>query len=455
MASFVRLRVRHSLAFAARIVILIVLIETVGFGQPQPGRGTAVFNAEAAVNPGAGGAAQADFDSLIELIQSTIAPTTWDDVGGEGSVMGFPGGVFVDTSGVMRQLDDSVASNLTPLWESAAVSVRKSTAGQDLARPSRLRKVSLNRLERQLASRAEDGLPPTVAMRLLAGLNRIDYLVYDEETADVIIAGPAGPWTVDATGRVVDQHSLRPVMRLDDFVVLLRNVFLGDGQFVCSITPTQERLAKTQAYLQESSRQPLKPDQRNQWIDGLRDALGHQQIQISGIDPETRVARVIVEADYHMKLIGIGLEPGTEDVPSYLDRIQLAPGESPPEMGVLHWWFTLREGMIVRNHDSTGFRVAPQVVRVLSENELLTQQGHRIHTGQSEQLNREFAESFTTHFQELAELYPVYAELDNVFRLAVVAAVMKQEDIPARLAWNMAYWLGDQKYEIPLGAHTP
>ena len=38
---------------------------------------------------GLGGGSQADFDSLIELITSTIQPTTWDEVGGPGSIAGF------------------------------------------------------------------------------------------------------------------------------------------------------------------------------------------------------------------------------------------------------------------------------------------------------------------------------------------------------------------------------
>ena len=38
---------------------------------------------------GMGGAVEADFDSLIELITSTIAPLTWDEVGGVGSIAGF------------------------------------------------------------------------------------------------------------------------------------------------------------------------------------------------------------------------------------------------------------------------------------------------------------------------------------------------------------------------------
>ena len=35
---------------------------------------------------GLGGGSQADFDSLIDLITTTIKPTTWDDVGGPGSI---------------------------------------------------------------------------------------------------------------------------------------------------------------------------------------------------------------------------------------------------------------------------------------------------------------------------------------------------------------------------------
>lgn len=38
---------------------------------------------------GLGGGVQADFDSLIELITSTIAPQSWDDVGGPGAIQGF------------------------------------------------------------------------------------------------------------------------------------------------------------------------------------------------------------------------------------------------------------------------------------------------------------------------------------------------------------------------------
>jgi len=47
-------------------------------------------NVPAGAGPGGlGGGAQADFDSLIDLITSTVKPTTWDAVGGPGSIAPF------------------------------------------------------------------------------------------------------------------------------------------------------------------------------------------------------------------------------------------------------------------------------------------------------------------------------------------------------------------------------
>jgi general secretion pathway protein D len=56
-----------------------------------------------------GGAAQADFDTLIDLITSTIAPQTWDTVGGPGSIEGFPTNlslVVSQTQDVHEQIAD-------------------------------------------------------------------------------------------------------------------------------------------------------------------------------------------------------------------------------------------------------------------------------------------------------------------------------------------------------------
>src|SRR3954468_3579343 len=60
-------------------------------------------NANGNGNGARGAAANADFDTLIDLIQSTVATDTWsDNGGGQAQMRPFPGGVLVDAGGMLR-----------------------------------------------------------------------------------------------------------------------------------------------------------------------------------------------------------------------------------------------------------------------------------------------------------------------------------------------------------------
>jgi general secretion pathway protein D len=61
-----------------------------------------------------GGGVQADFDTLIDLIVATIAPNTWDDVGGEGSIQGFPTNLSLVVSQT-QEVHDQIADLLDQL----------------------------------------------------------------------------------------------------------------------------------------------------------------------------------------------------------------------------------------------------------------------------------------------------------------------------------------------------
>jgi hypothetical protein len=177
--------------------------------------------------------------------------------------------------------------------------------------------------------------------------------------------------------------------------------------------------------------------------------MGKQDIEIFGVDPASRVAGVLVEADYHMKLIGMGLVDGIDGVESYLDSIEVKNGEAPPAMSVLRWWFTLNYETIRAAASGDAFELVGQGVKVLSENELLAAQGQRVHTGQSDPLNKLFADRFTTHFAALAEKYPVYADLRNVFDLAVAAALIQNDRLAARANWQPTLFFDAPKLPLP------
>jgi hypothetical protein len=251
-------------------------------------------------------------------------------------------------------------------------------------------------------------------------------------------------------GRIVATDTGQPVVRLDDLLVVFRRGLTSSENFFgCSINPRQEALAKTQAYLDASNQRPLQPGQRKEWLDTLRDTLGKQDIEIFGVDPASRVAGVLVEADYHMKLIGMGLVDGVDGVESYLDSITVKNGEAPPAMSVLRWWFALNYETVRGTPKGDAFELVGQGVRVLSENEMLAEQGKRVHTGQSDPLNRQFAERFTQHFAALAEKYPVYGDLRNIFDLSMAVAVIQSEHLAERAKWTPSLVANAEKLVLP------
>lgn len=400
---------------------------------------------------GRGGGAMADFDSLIDLIVSTIAPDSWDDVGGPGSIAPFPSGVYVDPDGVLRRLakrDDT--GNLANLHASSAERIRQ----KGVRDSSPLRKVSLPRLEKQIQLRLAMGKKPGEEMRVLAGLQRVEYVFVYPDSGDLVLAGPAGDWRTDRENRVVGTTTGLPLVRLDDLVVMLRRMIgNSNAQFGCLIAPRQEALASVQAFLTESGDVRFEqPGDRTKWLEQIRSCLGQQDIEVFGLDPRTRAARVLVEADYRMKLVGMGLEEGVPGLRSYLEMVRIPPGGSPPPMDVLRWWFTLDYDAVLSTEDGQAFAVRGQGVKVLSENELLAAQGKRIHTGKSDELNSRFASSFTQHFGALCREYPVYAELRNVCDLALVAALIREQDLPGKIGWHLTCFGENGGYPVEFDA---
>ncbi len=393
-----------------------------------------------------GGGVEPDFDSLIDLIISTVRPSTWEDAGGSGSISPFPTGVYIDAQGVLhRSAGQETSGQLSALHRAS----RRPLLHDATQRPSLLRKISLVRLEREVQFRLASGLPLPETVQVLAGLQRVQYIFVYPEERDLVLAGPAGPWHVDSEGRFISDQTGLPVVRLDDLVVVFRHILQkADARFGCAITPTQEGLKQVREFLDEWKDRPIRPVQQERWLSELRSRLGRQKIELFGLDPQTRPAQILVEADYHMKLIGMGLAEGVPGVVSFLDLIEVPKGMAPPRMEVLRWWFTLHYDAVLSSPDHQAFALEGQGIRVLSENELLTSEGQRVPTGQAETTNRLFAKIFTEHLEELARKYPIYGELRHLADLAMTAAIIRNERLAEKVGWSMAYWLDPQGYPI-------
>ena len=367
----------------------------------------------------------------MDLIQNTIGPTTWQATGqGLGTIQAYPAGVFVDPSGTLKRIKTKKIRGAEQVRKKAL----KDSGNRKTSTKSELRKISLTRLEKTAQVLAAQGKPIDRGMRNLAGIYEIKYLMMFPETGDIVIAGPAGPWELNEENRPVNIETGKPVLQLDDLVVCLRNAWDNNGKLGCSITPRKDRLASTKQFLATSKLKGRK------WAEGIRKTLGQQDVEVFGIDSRTHAARVLIEADYRMKLIGMGLEASIPEVPSYLHRIQLTADGNVPPMDVVRWWFTLNYDDLVANAERTIFTFNGTGVKVLSENEFINEQGDRIHTGTSHGPTKAFARDFTKHFDKLADEYPVYRQLKNVFDLALVSSLIRDQDLNKKTRWNRTFF---------------
>ena len=235
-----------------------------------------------------GGGANADFDTLIDLIVSTVATETWAETGGgDAEIRPFPNGVWLDPAGVVVA-SSAATSAAEPLARPAIPRPTSDRPRQSNPRsPSALRCVSLPRLEAEIRRRSEAAEPLDEAMLTLAGLRRVErvyvYPPEGERPGDLLIAGPAGDWRVDEDSRIVSADTGEAIPRLDDLIVLLRREWSAPGTPLgCSITPRQENLAQTQRYVDRTAREPLPPGRRAReaWLEGVRTTLGRQAVEV-------------------------------------------------------------------------------------------------------------------------------------------------------------------------------
>ena len=346
-------------------------------------------------------------------------------------------GVVVDAQGVlqMRAVTDWGGRLMMQRIASA-----KASLAPEVGKFSNLRKISLNRLEK--AIRQKNGAT-TDEMRYLAGLLRVRYVFYYPETQDIVIAGPAEGWVTNPVGRVVGITSGRPAVQLQDLVVALRAFPPGEKgtrMIGCSIDPTQEGLAEMQRFLRYIG--SIDPRGNTQYIvNGLQTSLGLQTVSIDGVPPNTHFAQVLVEADYRMKLIGIGLEQPPVRLVSFIERA------SPAQVSrnaLFRWFFVPDYNCVRTSEDGLAMELVGDGVKLVGEDELVAAGGARQSVARSNLASQAFVTSFTAKYSELADRSPVYAELRNLIDLAVAAAYIQQEDYYGKSGWDMGL-LGNER----------
>jgi hypothetical protein len=401
----------------------------------------------------AGGAAMANPGPLMELIQQNTSGEWEAGEGVGGNMSWFPTGVKVSPGGVLERI---TAKEQTKTLAALGIRARKADLNSNLARPSALRLVSLTRLDRELDELLAAGRPVPASMALLAGLTKVQYVFVFPEEGEIVLGGPAEGWEYNAQGQPVGTESKRPTVQLDDFVTVYRTFARGETDFGCSINTRDENVRSLQQFVAASqARGPLSAGAgvRN-FVNQIQQKLGRQDIVVWGVPADSRVARVIVEADYRMKLIGIDKLDAGKDVPSYFDLLPHDLQKNPAPMEALRWWLTMKYDAILHNAEKTVFEFQGPSVLCQSENQLLTAEGKHVPTGKSEGVNRVFAENFTRNYDKLAERDPVFADARNVFDLALAASLICREGLVEQAGGAFQVFSVDGLYR-PTSYHVP
>ncbi|MCA9235469.1 MAG: DUF1598 domain-containing protein [Planctomycetales bacterium] len=376
--------------------------------------------------------------------------------GGGGGTQGTGpfSGVAVDADGVVRRV-----TGVDPTGRLAAMRAEQAFASLDreVARPSKLRKISLTRLVRLTNEAIAAGNAPDDVMQHLAGLTRIQYVFYYPETQDIVLAGPAEGWFVGPGDRVVGLESGRPVMELQDLAVALR-LFGPDAPksstnslVFCSIDPTQEGLARMQQFLSSVGHTftQINADTEQMIVEGLQDSLGLQTVSVGGVPANTHFAQVMVEADYRMKLIGIGLEQPPVRIQSF---VSLASAATIARNALQRWYFVPDYQRIKVTEDGNAAEFVGGGVKLVGEDEAVSAAGGRAGTGRQSGASRRFTKGFTDHYPELAELEPVYGQLRNCIDMLIAAAFMKHQGLFEEAGFSLGA-VGDES-QYPLESYN-
>jgi hypothetical protein len=353
-----------------------------------------------------------------------------------------PSGIAVDAKGVL-QLKTFADPNGQLTRERMAAA--KASLDPKIMAHSKMRKISLNKLEQVI--RDHQGAV-SYDMRNLAGLLRVQYVFFIPETRDIVLAGPAEGWMTDPSDRVVGLTTGQPIVQLQDVVVAMR-AFPPHGQptrlIGCSIDPTQEGLASMQKFL-SSVGSNINPAQTAMIVEGLQTSLGMHNVSVNGVSPRTHFCQVLVEADYRMKLIGIGLEKPPVKLVSYVERANPAQVSA----NALERWFFTPDYQCVRvAEDGLAMQLVGNGVKLVGEAEVVIN-GERKVAAKANAASQAFVANFTKLYPELADRSPVYAELRNLIDLCIAAAFMQERDYYGKASWTMSFFGDEKSYPVEM-----
>jgi len=313
------------------------------------------------------------------------------------------------------------------------------------------RAVSLKMLEKVL----KDGT--SKAAHTLCGVTRISGYVVDAKSKDIILVGKVDP--------------SYPALQVDDFVIALRAANRlyarreGNVRYYtppgCSIDPDPKTIRQFQQA--KAGRGSSEADRRALAAEIEDIGRQPQTVRVLGVPFDTHFAKVMVDADYYMKRLSNGSVdlgiPGFVSMTSMRveetrEEFRTGVQSSQPSSLLNRFWFCPGE---CTYDEADGFVLLKDCrVKLLTEEEFLTARGEVRGLGRPSSYASRFAVGFTSHYQEIAEVRPIYRELESLFRFSAIANLMRDTNAASKSGNDLSYLLSGHKVNnVPVSRALP
>lgn len=334
---------------------------------------------------------------------------------------GVVGGVSIDADGTVRSSSAEDRSG----WLKNMRDVATSPSGE-LASDVALRMVSLTKLQAEIDLAISENRPLSEDVLYLAGLQRVEYVFVYPERNDIVIAGPAESWIVREDASVVGKTSGRPVLQLEDLIVALRTTEASqEAPITVSINPTPEGQLRLNNLLSQVRTGPgFNPAQIEP---AMKEAFGPQQVTLTTVPLNSRMAQTLVAADYRMKRLAMGLEEiPVQGLKSYLEMVR----NGGPKNGMQpRWWMACDYDAILHSDDLLAWRLTGTGIKAMTEDEIVQASGERTGSGTANKQAQAWSDKFTAKFDELCGHNAAFGDLRNVMDLNIVATVIRAHEL--------------------------
>ena len=177
---------------------------------------------------------------------------------------------------------------------------------------------------------------------------------------------------------------------------------------------------------------------------GVSRRTGPQPIRLFGAPPESRTAFVCVAADYQLKRYTLNLDPvPVSGVGSPVDSSRPAANS--------FWFETMYQPLLV-SADKNAFQLRGQRLQLKCGRLPFVDDRDATETA------KRFATRFTEKVPQLAQIAPIYADLQNLADLSLLTALIRQEKLSQMADWDFNWALDDEKYSVrklPVPKQTP